>query len=81
MELDQVSPIYNDFYFNDFISRNALHFIKNTKENKEEKPDLGSSEPFDLIETLSFASVHRRMTKDTIELYLDSLNIKKPEND
>ena len=52
MELDQVSPIYNDFYFNDFISRNALHFIKNTKENKEEKPDLGSLEPIDLIETI-----------------------------
>ena len=23
------------------LVRNALHFIKNTKENKEEKPDLG----------------------------------------
>ena len=25
------------------LVRNAIHFIRNTKENKEEKPDLGNS--------------------------------------
>ena len=52
MELNQVLSNYNYFYFKDLIWRNALHFIKNTKENKEEKPDLGSLEPIDLIETI-----------------------------
>ena len=47
------------------------------KENKEEKPDLGKILYFTL-KLIYFINptASRRMTKDTIEFYLDSLNIK-----
>ena len=62
------------------LIRNAIHFIKNTKQNieEEDKPAMGKwKEVYTSIWELDLLEA-RRMTKETIHFYLDSLNIKVP---